>query len=454
MALLERQRCALADTGHTTAHLTAAVDLRLSEIEKNFGGEVVKTVWDAGMAAIEQIEKLVVEEAIDCDFVRVSGTLHAPIGKNDDFAADLAVASAHGIECSLREDVLGSGVPGLAFPNQALFHPRRYLATLVSRLEGNGSYVFEQTDAHEISQDPVGVRVGKHVVSCRDIIVATHTPITGLASTWGAALFQTKLSLYTSYALSARIPAGLIVGGLYWDTGDPYSYLRVERKNGYDLAVFGGKDHKTGQADERDSLNRLCAEFSDWIPKARIEYCWSGQVVETSDGLPYLGAVDDHQFIATGFAGNGMTFGTLGGMMAAEWVAGIKSPWVDAFSPARKIHRGGTWDYLKENKDYPFLLVKDWLMRGRGETLEDLHPGQGRVISYRGKKVAAYRQPSGDVLPCSAVCTHLKCTVKWNDLERTWDCPCHGSRFRPSGEVLTGPAEEPLPSVRPVEEGP
>jgi Rieske Fe-S protein len=188
------------------------------------------------------------------------------------------------------------------------------------------------------------------------------------------------------------------------------------------------------------------------FPKARIDHEWSGQVIETNDGLPYIGETAPHQFAATGFSGNGMTLGTLGAMMAVDAMLKRKNPWSGIFDVHRKKLIGGTWDYLAENKDYPYYMARTWLARSEGKNLGNVRPGQGKILNLDGKKVAVHRSLSGKVGLCSPVCTHLQCIVDWNNAEQTWDCPCHGSRFKPTGEVISGPAEEPLEKI-PVPEG-
>jgi Rieske Fe-S protein len=142
-----------------------------------------------------------------------------------------------------------------------------------------------------------------------------------------------------------------------------------------------------------------------------------------------------------------MTFGTLGAMMATDWVLGRANPWSELFDPGRKKVRGGLWTYLKENKDYPYYLLRDWIGGAEGKSVRALKRGQGKILNLDGKKVAAYRDDNGEVSLCSPICTHMKCIVGWNEAERTWDCPCHGSRFKPTGEVISGPAEEPLEKI-------
>lgn len=457
VALLERGRCAGADTGHTTAHVTCVTDLGLVELAKRFGNDTARAVWDAGGAAIDQIVALVRAEEIDCGFHWVPAWLHAPLnGATTKDAASLQaeadLARLLGIRASFVPAVPFFGLPGVKFPKQALFHPRRYLAALLRRIEGGGSHVFEGTAAEEFSDEPMSVKAAGHTIRCDYLVLATHTPLMGRTGLVSSMLFQTKLALYTSYASSAQLPSGLIPEGSYWDRSDPYHYLRVERGDGHDTAIFGGEDHKTGQETATtQAFARLEERLRSFAPTAIVDHRWSGQVVETSDGLPFIGETAPRQFAATGFAGNGMTFGTLGAMMAVDAALGRDNPWRELFAIDRKSLPGGAWRYLAENKDYPYHLLRDWLAPASRMPLSDLGRGQGRIVHLGGHKVAAHRDADGRLSLCSPVCTHLQCIVAWNDAEQTWDCPCHGSRFKPTGEVISGPAEEALEKLPPPE---
>ena len=278
--------------------------------------------------------------------------------------------------------------------------------------------------------------------------MATNNPLVGLASVISATFFQTKLSLYTSYALGARLPSNTVPEALFWDTRDPYDYLRVDRHRGFDYIIYGGEDHKTGQEKQtQKAYARLLARLKKIIPKARIDHRWSGQVICTPDGLPYIGENAEHQFVATGYCGNGITFGTVAAMMARDWTTGRKNPWTDLFAVDRKKIKGATWNYLRENKDYPYYMIKDRLARPEADSVRKLKRGDGMIIGSRGKKRAVFRDHSGKLRQLWPVCTHLGCLVRWNPAESTWDCPCHGSRFKPTGEVIAGPAEEPLAPI-------
>jgi glycine/D-amino acid oxidase-like deaminating enzyme/nitrite reductase/ring-hydroxylating ferredoxin subunit len=449
VALVERARIGAIDTGHTTAHLTCVTDVRLSDLVDQFGRDHASAVWDAGAAAIDQIDANIHREGIACEFVRVPGYLHAPIDEEKKidtgkFQEDARYAREFGFEAAYLDKVPYMEKPGVRVSDQAKFHPIKYLTALAERIPGENSYLFEESEAKEFDAKKRRAKVDGHWVNYGLLVLATHNPLTGESGLTGSMLFQTKLALYTSYVIGARIPRDSIPAASFWDTNDPYLYLRVDRGEDFDYAVLGGKDHKTGQVTDTvacyESLENTLRKL---LPNAEIDRHWSGQVIETNDGLPFIGENDGGQFIATGFSGNGMTFGTLSAMMASDWVAQKKNPWTDLFAPSRK-KPGGVWDYLKENVDYPYYLMKTRLAGTEGHSVDEVAAGEGKVLKLNGKKTAVYRDKSGKVTKHSAICTHMGCVVRWNKAESTWDCPCHGSRFQPDGSVISGPAETPL----------
>jgi nitrite reductase/ring-hydroxylating ferredoxin subunit len=185
------------------------------------------------------------------------------------------------------------------------------------------------------------------------------------------------------------------------------------------------------------------------LPTVAIDRHWSGQIIGTNDGLPFIGETVNNQFVSTGYIGNGMTFGTIGGLMARDAVLKKENPWQELFSVERKKIRGGTWDYLKENVDYLYYYLADRLKPTKAATTRSIKRGQGAILKLNGEKVACSRDENGKLHQVSPYCTHLGCLVHWNQSEQTWDCPCHGSRFRPNGAVLAGPAETPLEKTKP-----
>jgi glycine/D-amino acid oxidase-like deaminating enzyme/nitrite reductase/ring-hydroxylating ferredoxin subunit len=453
VAIVERGRCGDSDTNRTSAHLTMVTDARLRTLSRRFGRTHAQAAWDAGLAAIAEIDRLVRELGIDCSFEWVEGYLHAPDGKpNDDeadaLAQEAALASDLGFDATFVDEAPFVGGPGIRFENQARFHPRRYLAGLAGAVRAKGVHIFEQSSADEFRWEPPGIRANRHWLRCSDIVMATHNPLVGMQGTAGAAVLQTKLALYTSYVIAALAPRGAVPDALFWDTADPYRYLRIERHGDHDLIVAGGEDHKTGQESDTASRHeRLERGLLSRIPDASPTHRWSGQVIQTPDGLPYIGQVADHQFVATGFNGNGLTFGTVSAMIVSDLILGRVNPWVKLFAPDRSALRG-LWNYIRENADYPYYLMRDRFAGAEGRSARTVKRGQGKIIERNGTKVAAYRDASGALTLLSAACTHMGCTVAWNEAERSWDCPCHGSRFTPEGDVIGGPAESPLAPVQ------
>lgn len=455
VALVERDRLARIDTAHTTAHLTMVTDLQLDELVENFGKAAARAVWDAGRIAIDQIESHIHAESIDCEFKRVPGYLHEALdgdGATPDELKEVAdLAREIGFEASFVDSVPHFKRAGVRFGEQALFHPRKYLAGLGRTIPGNGSHVFTNTSVDEIKDDPLSVKCGEFTIKCGYVVIATHTPLMGKTNIVKATVLQSKLALYSSYVVGGLVPAGTLPHGLYWDTTEPYHYVRVEprKTQNADYVIFGGEDHKTGQvADTRACYEALEAKARKVLPLFELTDRWSGQVIETNDGLPYIGETSDRQFAATGYAGNGMTFGTIAAMMARDAVVGRENPWKDLFSVDRTKLRGGAWDYVKENKDYLYYLVRDRFAATQGASVRVLKRGEGKILNINGQRAAAYRDERGTVIVRSAICTHMGCEVKWNQAEATWDCPCHGSRFGTDGSVLAGPAESPLSELK------
>lgn len=454
VVVLERDRCTVTDTGHTSAHLTMVTDTRMTALVKRFGRDHAQAVWDAGLAAIATIDDVVRENAIDAGFDWVDGYLHAPLSgppgeESERLKQDAALARELGFDAEYLDSVPLVDRPGIRFVDQARVHPRAYLAGVAKAFVALGGHIHEHSAAEEFCDEPRAVKAAGHTVSCADIVIATHNPLVGIAGTSAAILFQTKLALYTSYVIAGRVPSGVIADALWWDTSDPYYYLRVEPHRDFDVIVFGGQDHKTGQqGDTAVCYRRLEERLKEIVPQAKFTHRWSGQVIETPDGLPYVGQNAQHQYEATGYAGNGLTFGTLAGMMISDAILGRPNPWAELFDPGRKALTRGLWDYLKENIDYPYYMIRDRFAGAEAQSLRAVKRGQGKVIERNGAKVAAYRDKAGHVTLCSAICTHMGCTVGWNPAEGTWDCPCHGSRFKPTGAVISGPAEAPLSPVK------
>lgn len=449
--LLERNCLACGDTGATTAHLTCVTDVRMADLVRSFGEDHARAAWDAGLAALWQISECVEAERLSCGFAWVPGYLHPALDEPltdrvvEDLRKEARLVSDLGFDARFVERAPFVDRPAVEYPGQARIHPLRYVAGLAAAIEGDGSAIFERTNVDDVEDEPLAAVCGSHRVTCDYVVVATHNPIMGKASLARATILQTKLALYSTYAVAGRTKSGTVPDALFWDTADPYRFLRIDRHRDRDTVILGGEDHKTGQVqDTRARFETLQRALERLIPGIQISHRWSGQVIETNDGLPYIGEIAPRQFASTGYNGNGITFGTLAAIMARDAVIGQKNPWQNLFDVGRTKIRGALWDYLKENKDYPYYLIRDRFAGAEGKSLRELGRGTGKILELEGRRVAAFRHENGKVSMLSPVCTHMGCHVTWNDAEGTWDCPCHGSRFTPTGDVLAGPAEEPL----------
>ena len=341
--------------------------------------------------------------------------------------------------------------PCLKFPNQGQFHPLKYLAGLARAVRERGGRIITNVRVQKVEggDTPAVTTSEERRITAKAVVLATNTPINN------GPVLNTKLAAYTTYAFAAEVPAGSVFSALYWDTEDPYHYVRLRladpRTGGPDLLIVGGEDHKTGQvSDQAERWGRLEAWTRLRFPgMEHVRYRWSGQVFETLDGLAIIGPEpggSGNVYIATGDSGMGMTHGTIAGFVLSEMIQGREHPWAGLFSPSRLPIKAAK-TYLQENANMAGQFA-DWLTGGDVRGPAEVVPEMGAIDRRGLKKIAIYRDAQGVAHEMSAVCPHLGCIVQWNGGESTWDCPCHGSRFSATGEVIHGPATEGLKPVQ------
>jgi glycine/D-amino acid oxidase-like deaminating enzyme/nitrite reductase/ring-hydroxylating ferredoxin subunit len=426
-------------TARTTAHLAYAIDDRFEELLRLRGTPQTRLAAEAHLAAIDFIAETQAKEAIDCDFARVDGFLFLGEASPPDVLERELVAAGHaGVDVD-RVERSPLGIPALRFPRHGRFEPLRYLAGLARCVRRDGGRLFAGTRVVSVEdgKEVVVTTESNHRVRARAAVVATNTPVNDRLVT------HTKQAPYRSYAIAARL-TGAVVDALYWDTDDPYHYVRLHR----DWLIVGGEDHKTGQADDYDArFAKLEAWARTRFPIGAVGHRWSGQVMEPVDGLGFIGRNpgDANVYIATGDSGMGMTHGTIAGLLIPDLIQKKSNPWEKVFAVDRVTPKA-TGEFLKENLNVA-AQFKDFVLPGEISSADELKPGEGAVIRRGLKKIAAYRDETGTLHENSAICTHMGCPVRWNVLERAWDCPCHGSQFAPEGEVLNGPAVSRLPKA-------
>jgi glycine/D-amino acid oxidase-like deaminating enzyme/nitrite reductase/ring-hydroxylating ferredoxin subunit len=456
------------ETERTSAHLVNALDHRYSELERLHGRAGAKIAAESHTAAIATIEEIVAREGIDCGFTRVDGWLFAPDGESTD-TIDQEFGACHraGLTSVERHDrIPGVGFATgacLRFPRQARFHPLKYLRGLLVAIEKLGVRVFTGTHASKIEgskkadvklgERPARVETSRgHVVMADAIVIATNTPVNEKVA------IHTKQAAYRTYVVAMDIVPGSVPDALYWDTLDPFHYVRIEKRQNLagsdvldvldsDVLIVGGEDHKTGQDDDpTDRYARLEAWARARFPVTSTRARWSGQIMEATDGLAFIGCNPgdhDNVFISTGDSGNGLTHGTIAGLLLSDLIAGNDNPWAKVYDPSRLP---GGKEFVKENVNV-IAQYTDWVKPGDVTRAEDVPRGQGAVVRRGLSLVAVYCDDDGRRTECSAVCTHLGAAVRWNSAEKTWDCPAHGSRFTPQGQPVNGPANSALRRV-------
>lgn len=429
------------ETSRTTAHLSNAIDDRIYNIEKWHGEAKAKRAVEAHTQAIDEIERIVETEKINCDFLRVDGFLIEATDGEDDLQRELEAARRAGltevefVDRAPLKDFDGGRC--LKFPRQGQFHVLKYLSGLIKAIEQNGGQIFSDARAVEWKgEDAPEVKTENNlIIKAASIVLATNYPIM-------SRMFA-KLPAYRTYAIGARIPKDAVEKCLIWDNADPYKYVRIQPDETHDILIVGGEDHRTGQAEDFDArFGRLWQWTQKNFPLAEeILYQWSGQCLETHDGLAFIGrfsASEPNVYLITGDSGMGMTHGTIGGMLVTDLILDRWNPWTEVFEPSRILTQSIT-EAVPEiiSSTAPYV---DWLTGGDISSTDEIKSGMGAIISHGTTKIAAYRDENGKLFERSAVCPHMGCIVRFNSLEKTWDCPCHGSRFGTDGHPINTPA--------------
>lgn len=447
------------ETGRTTAHITCALDDHYFELEKTFDEHTAQLAANSHMAAIEWIANTVKHHKINCHFKRVDGYLFLhPSDTKETLEKEYKATKRAGLITEMLNSVPSiaaeKGKSCIKFSDQAQFHILLYLKGLADAFIKLGGKIYTQTKAGNITAE--GATANGFKVKANHIVVATNTPI----NDW--VIMHTKQWPYRTYVIAAKVPKGKLPYALWWDTGDhnskwiikPYHYVRLEELDEqYDILIAGGEDHRTGQADDENIKEEdRYTKLEKWTKKhfpaiGDIEFKWSGQVLEPIDSLAYIGKNpgEDNIYIITGDSGNGMTHGTLGGMIITDIITGKENPWIKIYSPSR-ITLKTTGDYLHEVGNM-VVQFGDWITPEHIKKIDDLKPGEGGIISFGLKKIAAYRDQQNNVHVWSAVCPHLGGILQWNADEKTFDCPMHGSRFTNEGKVINGPAISDLKKI-------
>jgi len=442
--VLDRYGVAEGDSGRTTAHLTALVDGKYHVIAERFGADAARRIAHASVEAIDDIQRLSADHDIACGFSRVEACLYAERDEQvPDVESEGRAAQAAGLPVAWVD---AAPLPfrtgrGFTVPDQGKCHPVKFITGMAASLMRKGVRIHGDSEVTDVRDDDrAEVQTAHGSVKAKYVVLATHTPVHRRVA------FHTKLAASRTYVVAGTAPARHTTA-LCWDADDPYHYIRTQGTPSGDLLIVGGADHDTGEAGAPPvSLETMRRYATQRYPSVDFSWRWSGEIYTSLDGLPLIGqtSANASSFLATGFAGNGMTYGVIAARLIASLVSGRESALAELLDPSRLVSREVLGKYVRMNAASLATAVGDHTLpyaHPEHRTVPaELRPGEGAIFTVNGRAIAACRDADGELHRVTATCPHMGCHVRWNDVERTWDCPCHGSRFAPDGGVLNGPA--------------
>jgi glycine/D-amino acid oxidase-like deaminating enzyme/nitrite reductase/ring-hydroxylating ferredoxin subunit len=455
VVVLDRGKIGSGMTARTSAHLSANNDDTFKTFIDRRGEKLARDYYLSQQTAIDRIEHIQKTEGIDCDFRRVDGFLFpGPKTSQKEIEEEFEATEKAGMPVEYVKGVPLKGLENtrsLRYPNQARFHPTKYLAGLARCITMRGGNLYSDTAVMEVNEEDGTVEVTTdtgNTVSAKYAIVATNSPINDMVA------LHTKQAPYRTYAMALMLPKGAFPDGLYWDTLDPYHYVRPHPGNDHDYLIVGGADHKSGEANDAEiRFEALEAWIRNLIPDlGGVTHRWSGQVLDTIDYSSFTGRNpgNTNVFVHTGDSGQGITHGVVASLIISRMITEDVNLWQELYGPERKTMSAiGT--FISENVT-AIKNFAEYVAPGEVKSYADLKPGDGAIVRDGLKKVAAFRDDKGKLHSYSAACTHVGCHLHWNGFETCWDCPCHGSQFSIEGEVLNGPAIKALQKIEVREE--
>lgn len=446
--LAEANTIGFGSTGGTTSHINTFFDTTYPQIESNFSEKAAKLVAKAGKDVIAFIKKQIDTYQIDCDFEYKDGYLFSETDDETEELAKILKASQNaGISITeVDENCLPINFNHcLKIKNQAQFHPLKYIFALAKEFEKIGGTISEHTFVKktEFDEHLHTAKTNHNAIIARNIVYATHIPP-------GINLLSFRCAPYRSYVLGIKLSDNNYPNCLAYDMKEHYHYFRTQVINGEKYLILGGEDHKTGHGNPEEAFQKLESYANQHFNIKAIPYKWSAQYYTSADGLPYIGKMpggDEKTYVATGFNGNGITFGTLSGMIISSYILEQSNPYGELFDPGRLKPIAGFADFIKENADVAYHFIVDRLSTQELESLKDIKRGEGKVVDFGHQKVAIYKNENGLITALNPVCTHAKCIVNFNNVEKSWDCPCHGGRYDLEGKVITGPPRHNLTTI-------
>ena len=447
--IAEAHTIGFGTSGGTTAHLNTFMDSSYADIEKNFGEQNAQLVLKAAIAAIDLVKNNVDAYNIDCGFSELPGYVYS---KDDEQTAELdkifEASLKAGCDVAYADSipVTDDFIKALRYEKQAQFHPSQYLYAVAKAFEAAGGVLLQDCRITDVTSenDRLEVESSKGKLVAQHLVYATHIPP-------GVNLLHFRCAPYRSYVMALTLNDNNYPDALAYDMFDVYHYYRTQEIDGQKYLVAGGEDHKTAHHDNTEEcFSNLESYLRERFSIKEVAFKWSSQYFEPTDGLPYIGHLPGNPetvYVATGFGGNGMTYSHVTALLLTDLITNGTSEYAALFSPARVKPVAGFESFVKEAADVVSRFIGDRFNKEKIESLSEILPGEGKLVKYEGESIALFKDEQGLLYAVNPACTHINCTVAWNIAERSWDCPCHGSRFSVEGEMLTGPARKNLERI-------
>jgi len=447
--IAEAYNIGFGTTGGTTAHLNSFLDCSYADVQKKFNREDANLLADAIQQSLSLIKSNIAQYQINCEYKNLPAYLFAQNKSEIQELDDIFKATKEvGVDVNYTEQLpfKTEYEKALVFDQQAQFHPLKYLNGIAKAFTNEGGIILENCRITGIIENEVlELESSQGIIKAQQLIYATHIPP-------GVNLLHFRCAPYRSYALSillqreADYPDALI-----YDMEDPYHYIRTQEIDGQKHLIVGGEDHKTGhETNTQICFTKLESYARKHFQIAKVTHQWSSQYFEPADGLAYIGhlpGADERVFVATGFGGNGMVYAGISAILLTDLIVHGKNEYEELLDPNRIKMVAGFKNFAKEAADVVQKLIATVVPPEALHELAGIAPGEAKLVKYEGSRLAVYKDENGSIHAVNPACTHIKCEVAWNDTEKSWDCPCHGSRFDIDGNVLTAPARKNLEQV-------
>ncbi|WP_100331074.1 FAD-dependent oxidoreductase [Bacillus xiapuensis] len=447
VVLLESTKLVNGTTGHTTAKVTSQHNLIYDQLIQTIGEQQARLYYEANQEALQWVRRVIQENKIDCDWEDETAFVYTNADKETETVKNEAESYKQlGIAGSLT-DTMPWKTPfkeAVSMEGQGQFHPLKFLSPLIQYITENGGEIYESTVAKDIEKgdrQTVITKDGAKAIGDH-IVIASHFPF------YDDGFYFAKMHAQRSYVIAIK-PKTAFPGGMYITAETPTRSVRSARLHGEEVLLIGGEGHKTGKKQGTEENYQALINFAEKeFGIEQLLHSWSAQDLVTLDNIPYIGRLrkDENIYVATGFKKWGMTSSIVSALLLSDLILNKQNRYAELFSPERFTADPSIRNFVKQNSDVAGTFIKGKLDRLFREQ-EALPPNKGVVINWEGKRAGAFKEEDGTVHIVDTTCTHLGCECEWNEAERTWDCPCHGSRFAVTGEVVEGPAIEPLRKI-------